>query len=285
MVYLPIFKVQKFNNLYFLCDYIYLDIVVNNNTFIGNKVTYLLNNIISRTSVLYSQIKDLNYAQYADYKLFNTLLTYHILVYDLYDLKQRINTNISPYDLFNSLTNIYRKASSLNGQIADTFTFEVLNIHDTFMFLIDKIELLLNAIFYYDVKAISFIQNNNEYVAKYDSKMIFNNKIYVQCTYSSSFVNDINMLQETINNMLIFTENNRHNIRNTRVKGLERKIINDSNYIKQIIGILQLSNSIIIEVTINDQFFKENENIIIILPQNNTLNFNFNIICVNSQKI
>ena len=287
MITLPLFKIYKHNNTYSLQDFIYMHLCVNQYSNFGKQVIALINNLLSKTSVVYTKIKEFNKEKYLDYDLFCLIRSYDVIVYSLYDIKQDIlNNGLGMYELYSKLTNVLRKSLSVNSQnILESQEFNVENLTDSFNYIMDNIEVVINTIFYSDIETINFKKyKNNELHAEYKEFYSINNKIYIQCVYSSRFIENKSYIYEIIQNMSIASSSCINYIHSTRVTGLDRRIINDFMEIKRIIGIVNIENAVIIEVLLDKIFFKSNEDLVIILPEEAILKFNFNIIYSNSIK-
>ena len=280
MVSLPLLKIKKYNdNLYSLQDFLYLHFIVTTECKFGKSIINLLNQIIVKSYNIDKQIQEFYTEKYLDYEMFNTIRSYDMIIYDVYSLKNDIlNNGVNMYTLYSKLSNVLRKLFSLsNINLIDIQRFSIDNLHDTFKYLIDNIEYTVSSIFYCSVNYISMHKDNNKFIGKYEETVFDKSKLYVQCYYSNLL--NLQIVKDEINNMIISSESHIDYVLSNRITGLKRKIIEDFETIKNIIGIVSIKNTITIEIeTTNSNFFQKKDNLVIIVSQQIYNKLNFNII-------
>ena len=287
MTFIPILKVKKVNNNYFLQDFLYLHFIVTKDTKFGKQILLFVSELLAKIYLTHNKIKLLHSEKYIDYEIFNLIRAYDNISYILYSIQQQINEQgINMYCLYLKLCDLLRKAQALTLQnIQESPEFNIHNLYELFTTLINNIEKLTNSVFYCDINVVTMNKNNNgEFRTEYSNNAIINNKIYIQCVYSSQFLQQ-NNINSIIKNMSICSSSCVNYVNSTRVTGLERKIKNNIVEIKDIIGVVNLENAVVIEVYLSDnKFFKYNEELVIILPKDTVNKFSFNIIYPNTHK-
>ena len=281
---LPIFKVQKINNKYVLKNFQYLMFTVDHNSEFGKQIINLMEYIIIKSYDIIEKIKLYYKEKYIDYNLFHFIRSYDCLMYEIHGLRQKLCTNnLSMYCIHNYLITILHKCCVLNNQnIIEIQKFSIFSLYESFKYLHDNIEMSINSIFQSSVDFIAMKQYNNIFTA-YHNGNLFENKsyIYLQCHYDNN--SNLDEIKNEINNMLIASESKIEYIKNARITGLKRKIIQDFETIKNITGLFKISNSIIISLYINDELFQYDDKIVIVTNSDMLANkINFNIVCVKS---
>lgn len=277
-----VIKFKKTQGIYVVLNYCPPYCIFNANNII---VTRILNTVVDLYSKLckkYNSLSQNIYYQNIDSSV--KIIDMHIFdllfvrTQELYSLLQ--SQNIHVYDLYQKS---YSLVISLCVSCLDisgiNLVYNHYKMYETFENIIFILEKHSSRIFNTKTDIIKFTKDsdNEYYLVNFVNKnSIQDKKIYIQCVLNngSNKQDMINMIK----NITIVSDSFLSKVNQMRVLGIQRNIITNGYQLSSKFNILNLDSIFYIELDCNDEYFVEDEKIIIISNNNVYQNCNFNLV-------